>query len=218
MPYHKLCLFKRFSLYLCCCIFYSSTSFAEGGWYLGLGLGSGEVEVTGHDRSAQVSEVFIDNGLALSNASGAEKDGINTVKIFVAYKFSAKLALGLSYQDLGDTSGFFNTELSDGTNVNGSLRSDYEVVSVTGLVRLPLGKQFFLLAKAGLHFWHHEFQLNSTHLKDTETDKGLGLLYSIGLEYSVTRHWALRTEWARFDNIEDKEGIDVKAISLVYSF
>jgi len=174
------------------------------------------VEVVGHDRSRQVIDAL--NSLPISSATGAEEDGTTSAKVFMAYRFTPNWSLELSYQDLGDTSGFFSAVSDNGNIVEGSLHSDYQAFAFAVLGRWPIGHKFSLLGKVGIHRWQHEFDLKATDTSNSNTDSGSGLLYAVGIEYPVSTHWVVRIEWERFDNIEDKDGIDVKGITLAYLF
>lgn len=190
---------------------------ANSRWYIGTGFGQGEVEVVGHDRKGLVNETLTGAGYSVNNASGSEHDGTDTWKLFSGYQFNQYWAAEFSFQELGNTDGSFTVNVDGGDTLQGGLSSDYRASTLSLLGFWPLADDIRLLGRVGVHYWQHEFKMRGA-VDISDTDSGIDYAYGFGLDYQIFQPVRLRVEWERLNGIEDEEGIDIKSLSLIYSF
>ena len=218
--------FSKMSVYTFFATFsllFTLTTQAEPGWYFGGGIGSGEVEVVGHNRSMMVADFFAKEGIGVTNASGGQPDDTDSFHFMLGYQFNDYFALEGSWYDLGETDGSFSAQLtSDASTITGSLDSEYEAGSFSLVGQYPVFKRVHVLAQAGLHYWRHESTIKGSNatasISASDTEDGTDLLYGVGVKVELGASIYLLGSWTRFDGIESEEGIDVKSISLVYKF
>ena len=188
-------------------------------WYLGAGLGRGEAEVIGHERSPLVFQNLARAELQPTVVTGSEQDNTNNWKLYAGYRVKPWLAAELSYHDLGHTTGLFTASLNGiATNVQGTLRSEYQAVAIAIVGEWQVLKQLSLFAKGGLHFWEHQFDIKGGVADISNTRHGNGPLYGAGVKASLWSAASLKLEWERLFDIEDEEGIDIKTVSLEWAF
>lgn len=188
-------------------------------WYLGAGLGQGEAEVIGHDRSQQVFQQLSAAGFQPGNIMGSEQDDTDSWKLYGGYRFTPWLAAELSYHDLGHTTGLFAANLNGSASLTqGRLRSEYQAVAAAMVGQWQVIKPLALFVKGGLHHWQHQFELKGEQVNINHTDSGNGYLYGAGVQFSLWQAASLKVEWERLADIEDEDGLDVKTLSLEWAF
>lgn len=188
-------------------------------WYIGAGLGRGEAEVIGHDRSQLIDQHLTSANLQPFTVMGSEHDNTDNWKLYAGYRIKPWLAAELSYHDLGYTTGSFAaTVVTPAANIQGTLKSDYRAVAVAIVGQWQLFKQLSLFGKGGLHRWQHRFDLSGSGIDISDTERGNGLLYGVGAGLSLTPAVSLKVEWERLADIEDKDGLDIKTLSLQWDF
>jgi hypothetical protein len=208
----------------------SSDCGKDSGWFIGAGFGSAEVEVIGHDRSAQVAGNLHKLGFNVQTATGSEDDNGTSMTLRGGYQFCPYLAVEGAWHDLGETEGVFSATVLNPVPlpVSGTLESEYWAVSLAALGRYPFFPWLGIYAKIGLHYWDHEMAMVGqgvgVTVDITEKSDGTDLLYGFGVEcgpftdLAVLRNSLLRLEWERFYGIEDEDGIDSTSLVLQYSF
>ena len=78
---------------------------------------------------------------------------------------------------------------------------------------LPVGENFSLYAKAGLHRWNVDTDLP---VLGGDEDSGTDPTYGVGAQYRFTDHVALRGEYSRFE-IEDADA-DLAQLQVRFDF
>ena len=214
---------KKYVLALLLNLFFLSPLHAEPGWYFGFGLGSGEVEVVGHDRSPQVIKFFAKEGIGIINGSGGQPDDTDTFHLTAGYQFNDYLSLEGSWYDLGETNGAFSAQLvSDASTIRGDIDSEYDATALTIVGQYPVYKRVHIMVQIGLHHWRHEFAISGSNgtasINASDSQAGIDLLYGIGVKVELGASFFLLANWNRFDGIESADGIDIKSISLIYKF
>ncbi|HUQ75353.1 MAG TPA: outer membrane beta-barrel protein [Burkholderiales bacterium] len=130
-------------------------------------------------------------------------------RILAGYQFNPNFAAELGYHNLGETK-------ASGGGVNASIKATaWELV---GLGILPLGNQFGVYGKLGVH--HSEAKLNS-NVGVTGEDSGNGLTFGAGVQFNVMPALGLRAEWQRYRNLggeSDNGDVDVISIGGIWRF
>jgi hypothetical protein len=195
-------------------------------WSISAGVGIGEVEVKGHDRSELVSTALTAAGYELSSVLAGEDDATTTWDVGLGYRLSRLWHLNLRYQDLGVTDGGFIAESDDsaGGQLLGSIESEYRALSLAAGLNWPLSSWFSLQGQLGVHHWQHQFELRGWQ-QDTGIavvqqlkDSGNGLLLAAGMGFQALPWLGFDLGWQRLHGIESEAGIDVKSIRAVFSF
>jgi hypothetical protein len=197
-------------------------------WWVGLGVGIGEVEVVGHDRRELVSGLLADAGYSVGEVVAGEDDGTDTLSLSGGYHLSRYVGVVLSYQDAGTTNGNFVASLageaSPGAQLQGSIQSDYRTFSAAARGFWPLLKWLVLQGELGVHRWQHDFELQGANtltgapVEKKERDAGYGALYGFGVGFIVQPWLGIDLYWQRFDGVEGEPGIDVKSIEAQVRF
>lgn len=194
-------------------------------WWLALGGGSGEVEVVGHDRSEQIADLLENLGWTVLEASGGEHDNTTVLNLRGGYRFNNYLGLELAYWDLGQTEGDFLAKVerkNAATTVEGSLESSYQTWALAMLASWPVHRRVSLNGKLGVHRWQHRFELRGNganqSVEGSQTDSGYSWLWALGFELTATSWLGFDFYWQRFGGIEQQDGIDVKALGIIFRF
>lgn len=138
---------------------------------------------------------------------GANVDDSDTGwKLFGGYSFNEFLGVEIAYVDFGEF---------------GAATGNWEAstIAVSALGTWPLGSQFSLLGKLGVHRWDAERRLGVTSGDDNGTD----VLYGIGLQYDFTDRINGRFEWERFASVGEpavtgESDLDLLSVSVAYKF
>ncbi len=214
----------------CCIAMLSAATKAEDlkPWWVGLGVGIGEVEVVGHDRSQLVSQLLVDAGYSVGDVVAGEDDGTETLSFSGGYQFSRYIGVVLSYQDAGTTNGNFIASLPDeaspGAQLQGSIQSDYRTFSAAARGYWPVLKWLVLQGELGVHRWQHDFELQGWNtltgapVQAQDSDTGYGALFGFGVGFIVQPWLGIDLYWQRFDGVEGEAGIDVKSIQAQIKF
>ncbi len=217
----------------------STVSFAENGFYGGLGAGGGRVEFDLAENA-----VLPPSGDTIDTSSFG--DGMFAFKVFGGYRIFDYLAAEAAYVDLGEaetTACFLNSEngcapepgvfgpqlRNEGNPWTIDSPIDGWTLELVGL--LPIGERFELFAKAGVFFWEQEI----TAKDDVVTAPGRPILggppenlirisrddndltWGFGGNFQATDKLGLRLEFQWFD-IADTDSVWASTISAVYSF
>lgn len=179
------------------------------GGYVGVSVGEAKAKDV---QSA--SELDAQNAADGFTTSSSVDDTDTSWKLFIGHKFNRNFAIEGSYNDLGESTA--DTVVIDAPPPpvgfgTGTLNQTVEAwtLGVAAVGILPLGYNFDLFGKAGVHYWDAEWTVNAnlTNLSGsvTEDDNGTDLFYGIGAAYNFTERLALRAEWELFENIGDDD-------------
>jgi opacity protein-like surface antigen len=107
-------------------------------------------------------------------------------KVFGGYSFNSYVGVELAYVDAGAPSI--------------SVASETLEIATSGLigsfvVGIPLGDSFKVFGKIGLAFYDVEAEIAGQRFDDSEND----VAYGIGLSYSITDKFSVRTEYETID-------------------
>ncbi|WP_123712762.1 outer membrane beta-barrel protein [Sinobacterium caligoides] len=201
-----------------CLLVFCTTATADNAYYLGLLVGSGEVEVVGHDRRPQVAEVLREQGDDVTVVAAGEPDGTNTAVVYGGYQFSRNVAVELSYADLGETKGSFSALQASTEVLEGTIASSYQALALAAVIDWPITRRWSLQGRLGAHRWRHRFELAGEGVRSDSSEQGFGLLYGFAVQCRLFDRYYIGGHWQRFDNVEQKEGVDMKALGIHYRF
>ncbi len=174
---------KSVALLALTCGLAAAPAFAQG-WYMGFGVGRGNLDVTGQDLTG------------LSNAS--VKDNATTYTVRGGYRLTQNWALELGYYDLGDYD--FSGSAGPAT-IDGSARAKSFGLSVVGIA--PLSDAFEVYARVGIE--ESEVKVNASAAlggNANASEKDTGATYGVGARWMFTKNFGLFAEWMRNDKIE----------------
>ena len=193
-------------------------------WWLGAGVGIGEVEVVGHDRSELVYAALSAAGYEVTGALAGEDDATRTRDLGVGYRFHKMWHLSLRFFDLGTTDGGFIADTATGGQLQGSIASEYRALCLAAGLRWPISSWFSVQGQLGLQRWQHRFELRGRQqdtgieVVEQSEDRGNGLLLAAGVGFQVLPWLGFDIGWQRLHGIESEAGIDVKSMRAVFSF
>ena len=175
---------------------------ADGGVYVGAGLGQSSVEV--------------DIGEGISDFDGSD----TAFKLLGGYKFGKYFALELEYIDGGEADDSWREEFK---GVTEELRATIEFTgwnaSLVGI--LPIGEQFDVFAKLGAIMWDADLVLDyrvdgSLMERERLSDDGSEFSWGIGGSWHFMDNLGARIEYQAFD-IDDADA-DLISASVVWQF
>lgn len=165
------------------------TSFADNGPYVGIGLGASD--------SSWGSSDF---GVGTGNVDNTDL----TYRLIAGYNFHPNFGVEFSYEDLGNT---------DDSNDFAEL--DLHAVSIAGIGRLPLNKEFDVYGKLGIAQVVGDFSINNNSNK-TYNDS---LLIGAGSAYHFNDTYDVKIEWNRYINaLDTNNDIDSVSLGVYYNF
>ncbi len=194
-------------------------------WYFGASAGISEVEVVGHDRSALVSKALQKKGIQVTSSSGSQVDDDAVYALLAGFRFHRFGSAELQFIDLGEVSGRFSS-IAGADSLTGTIDSSYRAASLSLVGALPVYTRLDLIARAGILYWEHEFNLeitassNSAYIGQSSTldDDGVDVVYGIGAQVTILENLQARLEWTRYHGVENEDGIDAKSLSLLFNF
>lgn len=187
---------------------------ADAGFYVGANIGGTTYR---HDAAD-----FDDGSLALSGRVDEHDSGR---KVLAGYRFGRHLGLEIGHTVLNqdyDARVTFSNATSDGSAdfPIGSVAVDIhrpEATFLAAVIALPVADRVELYGKVGLQRWEARLttfaSLRVTERRESDVDSMLG----VGLSVRVTRSWAVRAEYERFQEIAGDD-IDLASIGFVYRF
>lgn len=179
---------------------------AAPGWYLvgsggessASGLGQGQVD-------DNVVAIFNSVGLDVLDSSSTLDDSDTGFGFGGGYQVNDHLAFEFGYVDLGSIDYRASSTVSDGVDqfaaeaVLGN-STDGAVVSVLGI--LPLGERFSVYGRAGLSLLNADgtarITVDGQSQRASQSSQKSDLMFGVGAEYSLTRHFAIRLAWDRY--------------------
>lgn len=179
---------------------------AEPGWYL-VGFG-------GPSSAAGLSQAQFDDNLAAIFESidlefvgtGASLDDSDTgFGLGGGLQVNDHFAFEFAYVDLGSIAYRADGTVTDGTDTVGAEAllegsADGPVVSVLGV--LPIGERFSVFGRAGLALLSAKgtarIAIDGTSQRDTQSSQKSNLVFGAGVEYALSKNFALRLGWERY--------------------
>jgi OOP family OmpA-OmpF porin len=123
--------------------------------------------------------------------------------VFGGYQFNRYFGVEAGYADFGKIE----------PDVAGpALEGDSAYLTAVGT--LPVGENFALYAKAGVHRWNVDTSLPG--LTGNDDDSGTDPTYGVGAQYRFTDRVALRGEYSRFE-VEDADA-DLAQLQVRFDF
>lgn len=184
----------------------TSAQAAEPGWYL-IGYG-GEASASGLSQGQvdrNLEAIFASVGLEIVDATSTLDDTDTGFGIGGGYQVNDHFAFEFGYVDLGSISYRAAGTVTDGVDqlaaeaVLGS-SADGPVVSVLGI--LPIGERFSVYGRVGLSLLSAEGRAQITVDGDSgrasQSDQKTDPMFGIGVEYDLTKHFAIRLGWDRY--------------------
>jgi len=189
---------------------------AEPGWYL---IGSG-----GESRASGLSQGQVDDnlvalfgsvGLDVLDSSSTLDDSDTGFSLAGGYQLNDHVAFEFAYVDLGSIDYRATSTVSDGVDqfaaeaVLGN-SADGAVFSVLGI--LPIGERFAVYGRAGFSLLNADgtarITVDGESQRASQSSQKSDLMFGVGAEYSLTRHFAIRLAWDRYLDVgtEDVAG------------
>jgi len=189
-------------------------SLATATAFAGSALAQGQTQETGAYAGLSIGQ---SKGSCTGTAAGASCDDTDMAwKIFGGYQFMRYLGAEIAYSDLGKVSASVSAP-----GVSSSAESKSNAWELVAVGSYPIGTSGFA-PYAKLGFYRGETKTTasatvlgttvSTSSKDTNNDFTGGL----GLRYDITRNFAVRAEWQRYN--ADGGDLDVFSIGAAYKF
>lgn len=179
---------------------------AEPGWYL---VGFGGESSAGGLSQTQVDDnlaaIFGSVGLEVVDASSTLDDSDTGFGLIGGYQMNDYLAFEFGYVDLGSISYRATGTVTDGVEQAAAeaileSEADGPVVSVLGI--LPIGDRFSVFGRAGLSLMNAKgsARLTVDGISDraSQSSQKSDLMFGAGMEYALTRHFAVRLAWDRY--------------------
>lgn len=157
---------------------------------------------------------------------------VNSWKLFAGYQFNRYFAADLAYTDLGELSGSGPVRGADVT-----LNTEVTAWDLVGVGSWPVIDRFSLYGKLGLYRAETEVRRTESRIvfagvfgqfpvtQTTSTSankKNTDATFGIGARYDITRNFALRAQWQRYQDVGGSEvgqsDIDVLSAGLMYRF
>lgn len=191
--------------------------FAQAGWYVGLTLGSSNVDLN-------PDVVAVSGATSTSFVSDQRDPG---VKVFAGYRFNRTFALEGGYAWLGE----FQATTQVAAPTTGALNADIRVIGlfVDALAMLPIGERFAAYAKLGvLGSETRTFRSVSgtvtpaAGVNTNASSDAANLSYGLGAQYHIDGKATLRVEWQRYADVGDANtgefDIDLYSAGLLFRF
>jgi len=150
-------------------------------WYLGAGIGRGNLNVSGTD-------------LGLPDAQVGDSATVYTARL--GYRVNPYLAFELGYYDHGEYD--FSGELG-GVGVAGTAKAKSVGISVVGIVPLDAIDLYGRLGYA-----NSELKANASAAGFVANDKDhqRGMTFGAGARWNMNRNWGIFAEWMKNDEIK----------------
>lgn len=200
---------------------------AEPGWYL-VGFG-GESSASGLSQGQvddNLAAIFESVGLEIVDASSTLDDSDTSFGISGGYQVNDYFAFEFAYVDLGSIGYRATGTVTDGVDqaaVEATLESEADgpVVSVLGI--LPIGERFSVHGRAGLALMNAtgsaRITVDDVSQRASQSSQKTGLMFGAGIEYSLTKHFAVRLAWDRYldvatDNVLGDTDADLYSLGI----
>jgi len=198
--------FSAIALAIC-----GSANAAEPGWYIGVGAGQSDVDIS----SSDVNKIMTAAGIT-GTSSVDETD--TAWKIFAGYQYNKYLGVELGYVDLGEVD--IDAVITAPTAATLKINAETQAAALSVIASLPIGDKFNVFGRVGAFYWDVEAEaaavVGGVVSKASADDDGIDLLFGAGAKYDFTKNVGVRVEWERYD--VDGDDIDLISGSLLYSF
>lgn len=177
-----------------------SQAFAQQGFYLGAGLGA---------TFGEVADVPVSGAIVTSRTKDEEDIGF---KVLAGYQFNRYFAVEGGYIDFGK---FGTTVNTIGGQATIEVKADGWFADLVGI--LPLTNNFSLFGKLGVLWGTNETTASSSGgLTVTGTGKNddLSGLLGIGVQFDITRNFALRGEYEFYSEVGGTNGGDTSYLGV----
>jgi OOP family OmpA-OmpF porin len=193
-------------------------SFAAATAFAGSALAQGATQETGAYAGLSIGQT---KGTCTGTAAGASCDDSDMAwKIFGGYQFMRFLGAEIAYTDLGKVKSSASAT-AFGLTASSSAETKLNAWEIVAVGSYPIGTSGFA-PYAKLGFYRGEAKTSSstsvtglptvsTSSKETQNDFTGGL----GVRYDITRNFAVRAEWQRYNGDAD---LDVYSIGAMYKF
>jgi OOP family OmpA-OmpF porin len=179
---------------------------AEPGWYL-VGFG-GESSASGLSQGqvdGNLEAIFASVGLDVVDATSTLDDSDTGFGLAGGYQLNDHFAFEFAYVDLGSIGYQATGTVTDGVDtlpaeaVLGS-SADGPVLSVLGI--LPIGERFSVYGRAGFTLMNAkgtaQVTIDGESSRASQSSQKSDPMFGVGLEYELTRHFAIRLSWDRY--------------------
>jgi OOP family OmpA-OmpF porin len=215
-----------FAVFALCVPIFSAQAQTPGG-YAGVGLGQSTIDIDGSALEQSLLDFAAAEGVAIASSSSREDDSDTAFKFFLGYRFNPNFAIEGALVDLGDFEASASaTDVAFGDTLTVTTDVDFFAFAFSGLAHLPIGRTASLYGKFGIVVWDLEVTeharlpgfVSSTGVSD---DDGTDFLYGAGVEWGLSRQFALRAEWERYNDVGEgsiagETDIDVVGFSGVF--
>lgn len=184
----------------------ASAQAAEHGWYV-IGFG-GESSASGLSQGqvdGNLEAIFESVGLDIVDATSTLDDSDTGFGIGGGYQANDHFAFEFAYVDLGSIGYRATGTVTDGVDqfaAEAALEStaDGPVVSVMGI--LPIGERFSVYGRVGLSLLNAtgtaRIAVDGESARASQSSQKSDPMFGVGLEYDLTRHFAIRLAWDRY--------------------
>ena len=152
-------------------------------WYVGAGLGRGNLNISGQDLTG------------LSDASVNDSDTTYTLR--GGYRFHPNFAVELGYYDLGSY-GFSGTLGS--TAVSGTAKAKSYGISLVAIA--PLSPAFDIYGRLGWAESELKVNASTTLVNANSSDRQSEATYGVGARWNLNKNVGIFAEWMKNDQIE----------------
>lgn len=146
-----------------------------------------------------------------TNGSSLERDD-TSFRFFGGYAVSENLRLELGYVNFGDVDGSLEIPFPGPAILPPFAEVEADSVTLGGELAFPLGYDFDLFLKGGVHFWEVDTQLDGLGV----IAEGEDPFYGIGMRLGVGENLVLTGAYERFP-LDDVD-IDVASLSIAFRF
>lgn len=179
---------------------------AEPGWYL-VGFG-GESSASGLSQGQvddNLAAIFGSVGLEVVDASSTLDDSDTGFGLAGGYQVNDHFAFEFSYVDLGSIGYRGTGTVTDGVDQVAAeaifeSEADGPVLSVLGI--LPIGERFSVFGRAGWSLMNAKgsarITVDGVSDQASQSSQKSDLMFGAGMEYELTRHFAIRLGWDRY--------------------
>ncbi len=193
----------------------SAAAAEDSGWYFGVNAGQARAKID----DARITSGLL--GAGFTSTSIRDDNDHFGYRIFTGYDFNRFFALEGGYFDPGRF-GYYATTTPPGM-LSGNMRLNG--VNLDALAFLPFTDKFSAFGRVGLNYAKVRDSFVGSGavvaLTPDENRRAANYTLGLGLQYSFTRSFAMRTEVERFrisDPVAPKGDIELYSIGLVYKF
>jgi OOP family OmpA-OmpF porin len=219
---------RTIALPLCLAFGWVAPVFAvESGWYV-VGFG-GESSASGASENQATDNlvaIFESAGVDVLDATATLDDSDTGFGLAGGYQLNEHFAFEFAYIDLGTVTYRLSATILDGTNeaqadVELESSSDGPVVSALGI--LPIGERFSVFGRVGLSLMNAKgtarITIDGVTQRPSQSTQNSDLMYGVGAEYSLGKHFAIRLAWDRYmdvgtDNVTGDIDADLYTLGL----